>query len=621
MLAHVFRPANYVPSPVTSVCSNNTTVAAFKRNGMVQFINSLTLRKYLEYQIFEEVIQSFFIDLNTIVALCKSKKVLILDIKTLETSSLAIDAICISAEFNDVELAPRVFLYATSKNELFMYKDGKATPVLSIKSKITAILKYNAYILIGTSDGWVSFISNNKIVTEVEIKTTPTCICAIDNNNYAITGFDGKVFLLNPISEIIMDSVQIRSHPLTAMAVVNDCIHVSGVDSRILLLKFANNKLIKQFQGDAHYTEVLTMCSDNGRAVSSGEDGIVLFSTNTNEKYVFQLVYDQSMVTGSTKDYFFTAYNNSLDLYALDDSKTTEIKQSESEMTSAQTQDSQMISDLISFKMSKETLGKINQEQTLFSHFCRIKTNMNIIAADVSFDQRFACVSTSNKTNFYSLFTGSKLRIEILKTFAPSKWIKFTDKKLVLQGLDKKITVFDLESFEADVFTFADFSEKLQVCNENIVLFDSKKIYDLDSKSLLDLENPQLSSLITSKIMATSSSKDAVYCVSEDDKGPVVIEIKNNKEIKYTPVISQCDVSLKDNYTFMNLQHFYSSNILANERFLFVLKEDKVATYDIGILIIGVVSYKDSIVVIQQPYKKLALTFKRSVFKEKYGNR
>lgn len=602
MLVHIFRPPNFLPSPVTSICSNNQTILAFRRNGTCEFYESLTFKNFLVFELKEEIKQSFFLDYNLAICLTATNKVILFDTRSLELSILDLNATNITVELKSVAHAPRTFYYSTIRNEIFFYNEGKIVLISSIKSTVTALLSLDSVLAIGTSDGWVSILSNGKLTTEIEIKTKPTSICASEINTFIVTGENGWVFLLNPISEVVMDKLQIRDNALNASCITGSTVHVSGVDSRITALSISKNRLNRLFQGDPHLTEVLCMCSDDGRALSSGEDCVIVSSTIVNDKYSFRFIYDTSIICGQTQDYFFTAFDHSLDLYYLKsyDKATVEL--------------ANPLNDLVTFKVSESILEKINQTQTVFGHFLKIIVTGIIIAAHVSLDQRYACISTSERTYLYSLFTGSKLHIEKLRCFAPSKWVGFNSQYLVLQGLDKTITILDLNSFESSTLQYTDFKEQLQMSDHFIFLPLDKIAYSFFNKSNIVF-------IIPLAIVASSRSNESAYFVIEDEKGLVQFTVTAPESIKAVPINNKVDLAAKNDFSFKEILHAVRDSIYTNHKYLFILDEGKLSTYEIGTLISGVTKYNDDIVVVQTPYKHLSSKFKKSVFKEKFCNK
>lgn len=604
MLTHIFRPINYSQSPVTSICSNNSTLVAFKRNGTCDFIESSTSKKFLTFELKEEVNQSFFLDLNMIIGLTATNKVILLDISSLELQLLDLDASNIAVEFNNLAFAPRSFFYSTLKNEIFQFNDFKTTLITTIKSKVTSLLSFGSVLAVGTTDGWISILINGKLATEIEIKTKPTSIRALDINSFVITGENGWVYLINPISEIVMDKIQIRESALNALAITGNFVHVSGADSRMTCLSISKNKIIKLYQGDSHSSEVLCMCTDNNTVISSGEDCSIVLNTYLTDKYSFRTVFDSSIVTGTSNDYFFTAFDHSFDLFNLKES----VKNVNSNVINN-------YNDLITFKINESILENINQKQTVFDHFVKITVPELIISADISKDQKYVCISTSYNTYVYSLFTGSKLNIEKLRCFAPSKCVKFNGNQLVMQGLDLIITILDLSTFNTVNFPYKNFKEEIQVTNEFIFLALSKVAYNFKSENLVEFTND-----FANKITSCSSDNEAAFYITEDERGPIFYIVKSPKEIQNNPIDCKVDLSSKADFSFKNIAHS-SGNACVNSKYLFILKEGKVDTYEIGNLILGVMKYGESIVVVQMAYKQLVRSFKKGVFKQKFSNK
>lgn len=610
MLAHVFRPQGYLPSPVTSMCSNNSTVVVFRRSGTVELIDSRTLRRYLFLDICLEVSQSFFIDLNTVVALSTCGKVVVYEISTLQKKVLDLCASNISVTFHDAAFAERVFLYTNTRNELLQYKNGRSTLISSSTSRVSSILSSGQYILVGTFDGWVRILCGGKIVTEVEIKTRPTSIAAY-GTMFVVTGENGCVCLINPISEIVMDRIQIREHSLNAVVVSGGRIHVSGVDSRLTCMDLSNSKLLKSYQGDPHITEVLCMTSDNGRIVSSGEDCVVVFSTAGSSQYTFKKVFDTSLCVGETRDYFFTAFDRSLDLYCFEGQHRDTVEHENP------------YNEFISFKISELVLEKINQRQAVFKHFLNIKALGKITAAAVSFDQRFVAFSTAKETVLYSLFRGTRLNIEKLRVFGPSKKVIFNSRKLIIQGLDKIITILDLENLETSEIGYEDYREVMEANEDVVVLAMMGKMYNIQEESF---------SQVSVRGTAVSSSRIVDGAVS------TITIISEDESSTFQTVIEGCNVAstrtltkkihpgtekaarAKEDCPVRDILYCSGQDILANTRVLFVCGPG-LATYEIGTLIHGVAKHNGDALVVQSNYKSLSAGFKKSVFKEKYSNK
>lgn len=611
MLAHILRPQNYMPSPVTSLCSNNSTIVVFRKNGNVDFLDSFTHKKNLFFNFGYEIKQSFFVDLNNLVALSICGKVLLFDIVTLEKKSLDLNATHVSAQFQDLNFSEIVFHFTNSKNELFLYKNNKIALISALKSNVSCILSVNQYIFIGTCDGWVRILVNGKIETEIELKTKPNSIAMYDANSFIAVADNGVVFLLNPISEIVMDKIEIREYPLNAVAIVNELIHVSGVDPRISCLSLTKNKLMKLFQSDPHYNEVTCMIPDNGKLISSGEDCVVIFSTILLDKYIHKKSYDSSLLVSESKDYCLVAYNNHLDLFSVG-GRSKDIVQHDNSFN-----------DLITLKVDEHILERINQHQTQFNHFLRIKSTDRIIAAAISFDQRFVAYSTTKETILYSLFRGSKLYVEKIKNFSPAKKLCFNSKMLIIQDLLKNIKILNLDSFEESELTYDDFRDDIIATDSSIYLTISKQIYNITSESYenfhLDGHIKAVSQIFEySEDGSAANLSDSIVIISENENDGIIKSIiQGSTIIESKPYIKNDETGPN---MLKNILYCAGKDILANGCHLFVVK-DVLRTYEIGTLIHGIVIHKGNVIIIQNNYKHIAESFKKCVFKEKYSNK
>ncbi|ELA41232.1 uncharacterized protein VICG_01721 [Vittaforma corneae ATCC 50505] len=628
MLAHVFRPPEFIPSPVTSLCSNNRIVAIFRRNGMLELHHSSSLQKFLFFEISEEIVQSAFLDLNTVICLSKTGRVVIFDTSNLNRTVLDLDATNISVECQKIGYAPRSFYFSNSRNEVFHYQGNinnisnnsvgdSIVQIATVTSKISSLLAAFSYILIGTSDGWITILHNSKVITEIEIKTTPIKFAGINVSSFCVCGENGHIYLINPISEIVLDKFHVREHPLNDLVILNDQVHVSGVDSRIFCAKILKNKIVKAFQGDPHSAEVLCMCVDNGRVLSGGEDCTVVISSTEIDKYTFRILYDSSVLAGRTKEYFYTAYSASLDLFSISNDKDTHTPlDSDVVNCDGNVDASNLFNDsankLITFRIDESVLENINQKTTKFNHFLSIKQKNHIISADIHFDQQYACISTSKKAILYSLFTGSKLHIENLREFPPAKWVRFSSGFLALQHFDFTVTVLNIDSFEEHHMKYEDINEKVEISNNYLVFPVKGEIYNLRTHEMHPIS-------IGTPVVSQCFNDHIVYLVESPD-GYSKKVIKDHQCIAEEP-ISLPLVNNQNSTLFKDILYMAGDNAFSNEKYIFLLRNGAISTYEIGLLIHNIALYKDSIVIIQSSYKTLSKTFKKSVFKEKFSNK
>lgn len=613
MLIHVLRPQNYIPSPVTSMCSNSSTIAVFRRSGTVEFIDSHSHKKFLYFDFFYEIKQSFFIDLNNIVALSACGKVVVFDIVTLEKNVLDFSATNISVQFHNLNFSELSFYYTNAKNELFMYKNNKSTLVSAIKSAISCFLATNSHVLVGTCDGWIRIFLNGKLETEIEIKSKSTAISMYDLQSFIVTAENGYVYLINPISEIIMDKIQIREHPLTAVAIVNESIHISGVDPRLSCISLSKNKLLKSYQGDPHGNEVNCMIEDNGKLISSGEDCVIVISEVFLDKYTFKKIHDSSMIVAESRDYCLVAGNRQIDLFSVTGKSCNVVEHDN------------LFNDFITFRVSQNILERINQQHTEFNHFLRFNSTDLIVTAAISFDQKYIAYSTGKETLLYSLLRGSKLCVEKIRTFPPAKKLVFNSTMLFCQGLCKNITIFNLEKFSETSLCYEDFKEEIVATDVALILTFTKQIYNIKDESFTNLlvegyfaagyqfyiNGKNNGCLIDSVSIITEDENLVVKTVVKDAK---VVESKSYSQEKVS------DADMKKSLLFRDILYFVGNKVYANEKNLFIV-DGKVGTYEIGLLIHGIAMHGENVVVVQHNYKHIAGSFKKCVFKEKYSNK
>lgn len=603
MLAHIFRPTAYLPSPITAICTNNMTVVVFRRSGIVEFLHSTSLLRFLSFEIFEEIHQALFLNIDTVIYLSKTGKISLLNTSTLQRETIDAEATSIALQFQEVA-ASVTFIFSTKKNEIFIYKDKKVSRIATVTGTVTCLLSHLEYTLIGTADGWITIISNGVIVTEIELKTFPTSIAALSKDLFAVSGKNGCLYLINPISEIVMDKLQVRDNPLNAVVFFDNKLHTSGADSRIFCAKVIKNKLLKVYQCDPHTSEVLSMCVDNGRVLSGGEDCTLAICRPSLDFYNIDVVYDTSIIAGETFDFFFTAFGNSLDLYTIKGEQEDIVEQKNK------------FNESITFKISEDVLSKLTQKRTEYLHFASIKQQNQIIAADVSFNQRFACISTTKSTFLYSLFVEEKLEIEQLRQFTASKDIIFTNDFLVLQHLDKSITIFNLNTSECRQLEYEDFKVKIEATNEYLVIPQSGLVYKLE-----DLSQSVISPIDDVCCTSRTSDKSKVVLLVKADDGYKKVLFTAPSQIETQEIVQVIDAGSKSLCNMVDVSYMYGEDIFSNSRFLFVDKDNKIATYEIGLLVNGVVKLKGNVVVIQSPYNMLTKSFKQSVFKEKFSNK
>lgn len=616
MLAYLLRPSNYAPSPVTAICSNDISLVVFRKNGSVQMLDSITYKKYLFLNFFYNVVQAQFINLNTVIALTICGKIIIFDVSTLDKKVLDLGAKTFSAEYHNLTFSEVLFYYTNNKNELLIFKNSKSTLVSSIKSTVSCIYSCGNYIFVCTCDGWIRVFQNGKLENEIEIKTKAMQITRYDNTNYVVAGENGNIYMINPISDIVVDKIYVRDHPLNVLCVLDERIHTSGVDSRISCLDVVNNKLVRTFQGDPHSNEVLCMVVDNKRIITSGEDCVVVVSKPEKERYKAERILDSSLLVGESKDYCWTAFERRLDLYYISGITNNVVEQNNPH------------NENICFKVDTSILERINQPLLDVSHFLSVNSKDIIISATISYDQRYLAYSTTTRTYLYALFRGSKLCMEKMKTFPPAKKLIFNFNKLVSQEFSKTIKIFDLNTFEEDEITYEDFKEEICLNDSCIILPCSHQIYNIKNKILSSMfiegvfktsyqscfnfsEDEKEDKYIRTAIIISENEDFVIKTMIEDDK--IEDSVSISKDVQSINTYQPSPI-------FRNILYFTGYKTFANDRFLFVVDED-VATYEMGHLIHGIATYNGDIVVVQTNYKHCSANFKKCVFKEKYSNK
>lgn len=605
MLAHIFRPTQFVPYPITSIASNPTIVAVFRRNGMLDLLSSKSYIKYLSFELFECVIQSFFIDLTTVLCLTENGKIILLNTKNLSKIILNLDATAIFSTFTPVDHCSVLFYFSNIKNELFLYKnnDKCIIKIANFTSKITTLYELAGNLLIGTNDGWITVLNNGNIITEINLGTSPKKIAAHMNLNvFCVCCENGYLYLISSSSEIILDSFKVRDSSLNDLILENGNIFTSGIDSRIFHGKIIDNKIVKITQGDPHVSDVLCMCLNRNDILSGGEDCSLVITNVDQNKLIFRSVYDSSILAGKTKDYFYVTTEKTLDLYSIDKDKYCDINHDS---------DSNILAPKIisEFDIDRTVLHNLNQRVTNFTHFLSIQQSNRIISADIHYNQQYACISTSKKTILYTLFSGSSLHIESINEYPPSKWVKFSNNFLVMQHLDFTITILDLSSFNIKKLEFTDLRENIMISDKYLINIEKCEIYNLrdDIKSKIQVEFPKDLMYILVKPAIVGIESISYYFVCEkscskieviDPKNIVIISKENTELIKH--VAGNCIYSSDDN--------------------LYLIRHNSVFKYEIGPLIHQIVSYDEDVIVVQTSIKAMSKYFKKGIFKEKYSN-
>lgn len=651
MKAHVFREFNYTPSPVTALCSNNTTLVAFRRNKTIDLIDSASLMQFVRYDIEHAVLQCAFLDLNTVIALTEAQKLLVLDIVTLKYEILPFTATNISVRFMAAVYAERTFCYITLRNELFELKNGKTTLITRDASKTSTILYGEHHILVGKENGNIRAFCNGKCISEIEAGAKINKIAQVNNNDFVAVLENGAAILFNIDAGIILDTVEIRNSPLNTVVCTNGAVHISGVDSRIICYNVSTGKFSKITQADYHVSDVICMALDNDRVVTAGEDSVMILNTLTNSRYSHVRVYEDFIKYGTTKNYFYVGNDKSINLFNLESSElsrksgvanasdgsnrssgfntmnvannkngaiglatnvyNTNVMNATTAIAAKNSADignnigiASDINDKITFKISPDVLEKINQKETLFKFFFKFNIDHKLLAIDVSDDEKYLACSTSKETSVYDLFHGSKLKIEKIRTFGPAVQIVFTEKFLIVLEISMQIVLFDLEAFKvAAEIPFENLRERV-VCVQNmLVLSNLKRIIDL-SNLVEPLVFP-VGDLIGQIVPGT----DSVTFMTHGADG-------QRKICSYKDGACLSALEIKET----SILHLCSNRVLFDDRTLFVQEGLNLKKYEIGSLINGVLEFGGDLVILHTSWNYLKSKMKPSVFKNKFSN-
>lgn len=596
MKAHVFRDLRYAPSAVTAICSNNSTIVAFRRNKTVEFIDSTTLKHFIRYDLGLAITESCFLDANTVVCLSDSGQVLLLDIATLEKEVLDLSASHISVLFVDAVFAERAFLYTTTKNELFEMRAGKPVLLLREKAPITALLHAETCILFATQDGWIRAIKRDGRTVEIEAGACANALCRIGNDRFVAGLASGAAVLIDTENGVVLDTVAVRKHALNAVVYSDGYVHISGVDSRIVCYSVAEDKLVRSTQADYHAAEVLAMALDGDRVLSAGEDTVLVVNTFFNGRYTARRVYENSIHYGCTNNHFYVAGDASLDMFrlcgAVEEGHSASVGQDE-------------CNSRITFKVSPGVLEKIGQKQTCFSHFLRFNISAPLLALAVSRDEKYLAYSTSQETLFYSLFRGSKLGIEKIRAFGPASQIVFTDNALIVLEHSKQVVVFSLDTFKiAAEIPFEDFRERISVHASTLVLSQMKRVVDLAAdceESLVAFDDA------IAEIVSCADGFRLLACDADGGLRLCALQDGNAKSI----------FSLKDQRGLVSIA---SDSVLYDDRHVFIVDDAELKRYEFDSIVHGVIEFAGDLIVLQTSWVYLKTKFKPSVFKEKFSN-
>lgn len=627
MKATIFREFSYSPSPVTSICTNNSTTVVFRRNKMVELIDSQSLKQFIKIDIDYEVIQSSYLDCNRVVGLTNCGKIFILDVPTLQKEVIDLNAKNMCTIFNEVAFAPVFYYFSTIKNEIYQMADKKPSFCLRETGSISTILNIKGMLLVGKEDGWIRTYNTSSIdvnslnntgmsiISEINVESKVNKICHVSDEKFVTVLENGKLVFIDAGAGIILDSVLVRTSSLNSVVFYDGFVHTSGADSRIICYNISNNKLLRGCQADYHSSEVICMAVDNGHIISAGEDSMVIFNTYFNSRYTSTRLFDESLFYGSTNNYFYVAAHKSINIFSKNDNKLNEtIQENNNLVTDDFNNSTNDMSDKITHKISKNILRNINQTESDFDYFLKFNATDKITSISISNNEKYLAYSTKSETKFYNLFQGSKVSIEKIRSFPAAHRIIFTDNYLIMGHYTKTITLFNLSTFsEMSSISYDDFREVLAINRNNLLLLGMKQQYnlsDLSDISCIDIENNVVQAI--SNIDGTVS----MLVIDENDRYKAIDYDNNNiKENNIADKIKDC-AKLVSNNIVHDDRIILMSTIKVND----VENKSNIKKYEIGSLIHGVLEYKNELIVLQTSWNYLKSKFKPSVFKNKFSN-
>lgn len=610
MKAHVFREISYSPSPITSVASNGSTIAVFRSNKFLEVMDSLTLRSFLSIPTSDlTIIQSKFRDLNTLVALSDSHKIMILDVTTLELEIFDLSALHMDLIYTEAAFSTRLFYFATKNNQICVMRGSQQTILFREKSPITTIFTDDQNLIFATSNGWLRVLQKNQLAAEINVDATINKICAVEGGLYAAVSEEGTALLVDVNAGIVLDTVSVRKHPLYAVAYLNGLVHMSGVDSRIICYS-VSDRFRKCGQADLHASDVLSMAVDGDRILSAGRDSVLVLNKYISGRYVCQRVYERSILYGQTPNYFYVSGDSSINIYLPEDSSNRSAVQC-----------TNRFNDKITFKVSENVLEHINQPRTRYPFILKFKANERPRALSISQDEQYMAYSTPSETLLYGLFHDSCLSIELKKTLEPSLQILFTEDYLVLLDYYKKVTVYSVKTLDTlFMMTVEDYRERVAVLGNDLILTHSKQMIRLSEK-LLNIgtthvyDISELSDSITiipveDTVVEAHSLTNAVVMLLKGEQGNSIVTYKDGG------FLPEDAINLTGDYI-----HFVDENHYSDASLLFIRENGRVKKYEIGPVICGMLCISGNVLLLHSSWSYLLNKFKPSVFKEKYSNR
>lgn len=604
MLAHIFRPSHYTPSPVTSICSNQSTIVAFRRNGVMEFYDSKTFRKYFNWNLNYEIIDSYFLNLNTVLALTKSDRIIYFDLVTMEVMSKTSFSKLIYCHFRKIEHSDLSYYHISKNNELFFYYNNSDKFIIRFKTDVISLSANGYKLIIGTADGFVHFTDEDDKFYEIEIKTKPLKVVGYDFDRIVVGGENGFLYFIDINNCIILDKIEIRQNPLTCIVVLNNNIYVSGEDSRICCVGVVNNRLTKSFQGDPHFSDTLCMIVDNDRVVSSGEDCNIVVSKIKNSSFRFLKVFDTSLSVGSTDNYFFTVWANSISFHKIDGIV---------ENNSLKCQTSH--NDLISYKISENVLETINQNETKFKTLVSFAVQKGINSYSVSKDLKYIAWSNKFETGILKIIENHEgdFSIKIFDNIESTRKVVINENFLIVQTFNGFIKIFKISEkleFIKEISDICHYKDNIFIFNNQILLPHSKIIIELENFNTFEID-------FKGDFINCFEDNDSGIIISEDDD--LVYFTSLSDKVNTVSYEKSICTSSKEIIPFRNIL-YKSGEYYANSKYLYKI-ESPIVAYDIGHLIHGLAYHENDLIIVQTSLKSYMEKCKKGIYKEKYSNK
>ncbi|KAI4291833.1 hypothetical protein PAPHI01_1107 [Pancytospora philotis] len=596
--AHVFREFCYAPSPITSITSNGATIAVFRRSMVLELVDSHTLKPFVRHALGFAVTSSGFLDTNTVVCCTACNKILLLDTATLEVAVHDVQALHIGVVYADAAFAERIFHFVNTRNELCLFKDGMVQQLLRESGPVSAMLACKGGVLLGTADGWVRMYDQGKRVGEVEVSGKVNQLCHFKNNWFLAVMETGAAALFDTETAVVFDTVPVRKNPLYAACIIGDVAHMSGQDSRIIAYKISNARFSKITQSDFHVSDVLSIAADNGRALTGGEDSVLVANALDNGRYTAKRVYDDAAQFGRSQSLFYATSGRSINFYKLEgiEQSTDSVAKSPSEYAGRMT-----------FRITPDILEKVNQPQSGFPFFLKFNTTEAPVAVAVSSDEKYIAYSTSKETLLYDFRRGNRLCIEKVRAFGPAQQLVFSDKYLAVVERSKKVVVFSLESFRIiQEVPYQDFRERVAVVGDLLVMAGMKQIVNINNAE-------HIVRIGTAHPIGEVCLWDGAVTVLSypPDRHSSLAELDISSG-------SLAEIPLSDD--IVGCISHTDKNTLFSDRFLYVRTDERLRKYEIGAVVHAVVRCDDCLIIFQTAWSHLKQKFKPGVFKPKFSN-